>query len=146
MRKQYYFQPSKNGFYAWDVDKLVELSKALPIISVKLDTIKEIDENFWNNVSPDVHRGIRLLTKIWNVFSLKEGGVGFGKNNTKPTCRSMVEHFKLVNETDLQYPIILSEKGRVMDGMHRVAKALHRDQGREVPPGSSTRLHRCARG
>ncbi len=30
----------------------------------------------------------------------------------------------LIKETDLNYPIILSSDGRVMDGMHRVAKAL----------------------
>ena len=95
MRKQYYFQPSKNGFYAWDVDKLVESSKDLPQISVKLTDIKELEENFWYN-GPD----------------------------SMPTVRSVVEHFKLVNETDLNYPIILSKGGKVMDGMHRVAKAL----------------------
>ena len=44
MRKQYYFRPSKHGFYAWDVDRLVGLSKALPIIDVKLSDIKEVDE------------------------------------------------------------------------------------------------------
>ena len=31
---------------------------------------------------------------------------------------------RLIKETDLSYPIILSSDGRVMDGMHRVAKAL----------------------
>ncbi len=31
---------------------------------------------------------------------------------------------KLVQETDLKYPIILSNTGRVMDGMHRVIKAI----------------------
>ena len=36
----------------------------------------------------------------------------------------MVEHYQLLLETELKYPIIVSEKGRVMDGMHRVAKAL----------------------
>ena len=47
MRKQYHFRPSKNGYYAWDVDKLVERSKDFPVISVKLSEIKELDENFW---------------------------------------------------------------------------------------------------
>ena len=95
MRKQYHFQPSKNGFFAWDVDKLVEKSKDLPQISVSLDDIKELDENFW-----------------------------YQQPNAKPTCRSIVDHFHLTNETDLIHPIILSKDGRVMDGMHRVAKAL----------------------
>lgn len=41
-----------------------------------------------------------------------------------PTCREIVDHMRLVNECDLQYPILLCANGRVMDGMHRVAKAL----------------------
>lgn len=95
MRKQYHFRASKNGFYAWDVDKLIEKSKNLPLISVKLENIKEIDEDYWYH-APD----------------------------SKPTIQSIVAHFRLMNETDLKYPIILSKNGRVMDGMHRVAKAL----------------------
>lgn len=113
MRKQYYFRPSKNGFYAWDVDRLVERSKDLPVILVKLTDIKELDETFWYNGA-----------------------------DSKPTVRSIAEHFKLVNETDLEYPIILSKDGRVMDGMHRVAKTLLSGQEEikavqftyEVPP------------
>lgn len=37
---------------------------------------------------------------------------------------------RLVDATDLAYPIILSPDGRVMDGMHRVAKALLQNQRR----------------
>jgi hypothetical protein len=37
---------------------------------------------------------------------------------------SMVEHIRLVETADLRFPIILSSEGRVMDGMHRVVKAL----------------------
>jgi hypothetical protein len=40
------------------------------------------------------------------------------------TPRQLAEHVRLLNETDLTYPIILSADGRVMDGMHRVVKAL----------------------
>ena len=40
-----------------------------------------------------------------------------------PTCRAIAEHARLILETDLRYPIILSADGGVMDGMHRVAKA-----------------------
>jgi hypothetical protein len=39
------------------------------------------------------------------------------------TCRAVVEHARLIQEVDLDFPIILSSDGRVMDGMHRVAKA-----------------------
>ena len=99
MRKQYHFQPSKNGFYAWDVEKLVEKTKDFPRVLIRLDQIKELDENFW-----------------------------YQANDKNPTCRSMVKHMKLIQETDFKYPIILSQNGRVMDGMHRVAKALLLDQ------------------
>lgn len=62
---------------------------------VKLDSIREIDENFW-----------------------------FDNKNDSPTIRAIVEHMRLIQEADLNYPIILSSDGGVMDGMHRVAKAL----------------------
>ena len=35
----------------------------------------------------------------------------------------MIEHIHLMDAADLAYPIILSSAGRVMDGMHRVAKS-----------------------
>lgn len=41
-----------------------------------------------------------------------------------PTVRRIVEHFRLVEEVDMSYPIILTPDGRVVDGMHRVARAL----------------------
>jgi hypothetical protein len=40
-----------------------------------------------------------------------------------PTCRFVLEHLRLIGEADLAYPIILGSDGRVMDGMHRLAKA-----------------------
>jgi len=95
MRKQYHLRPSNKGFDAWDIDKLIESSKTLPMVSVKLDDIKELDENFWYQGEGDV-----------------------------PTCRSIGQHYKLMNEADLTYPVILSEDRRVMDGMHRIVKAL----------------------
>ena len=95
MRKQYYFRPSRQGYYAWDVDRLVTLTENFERQKVKLDSIREIDETIW-----------------------------FGDKDGKSTCRAIVEHMRLIEETDLRYPIILSSDGRVMDGMHRVAKAL----------------------
>lgn len=35
----------------------------------------------------------------------------------------------MIGETDLNFPIILSSDGRIMDGMHRVAKALLEGRG-----------------
>lgn len=99
MRKQYYFRPSQNGFYAWDVNRLINLTKNSEVKQIRLDLIREIDENHW------FHHG------------------------NEPTCRSIFKHAIFIREADLNYPIILAEDGRVMDGMHRVGKAyiLRRD-------------------
>ncbi|MEM7661911.1 MAG: hypothetical protein AAF292_06655 [Pseudomonadota bacterium] len=94
MRKQYHFRPSQNGFFAWDVDRLVKLAAALPVETVPLSQIAEIDEPYWFYTGDE------------------------------PTCRVLSEHFQLMTEADLSYPIILCAEGRVMDGMHRVTKAL----------------------
>ena len=95
MRKQYHFRPSGNGYYAWDIDRLVALTKDSERLEVELNSIRELDETFW-----------------------------FGDKSDKPTCRAIVEHMRLIEKSDLNYPIILSSDGRVMDGMHRVGKAL----------------------
>ena len=40
------------------------------------------------------------------------------------SMRSFVGHIRKVMDTDLSYPIILDDEGYVMDGRHRIAKAL----------------------
>lgn len=40
------------------------------------------------------------------------------------TLRQMVTHINAVNECSLKYPIILDEDGDVMDGRHRIMKAI----------------------
>ena len=95
MRKQYHFRPTPRGVLIWDVDRLVDLSKSFSLIELPLSEIRELDESFWFDAGGDM-----------------------------PTCRRIALHAKLINETDLDHPIILSQDGRVMDGMHRVCKAL----------------------
>lgn len=95
MRKQYHFRPGEVGLRAWDVDRLVRLSRDLKVVRVPLASIREIDESYWG---PSM------------------------------TCRNVAEHARLINEADLRFPIILSSDGRIMDGMHRVLKALLQGQ------------------
>lgn len=47
MRKQYYFRPSDDGFDAWDVDHLIELSASLSVKEVALAWIRELDTPHW---------------------------------------------------------------------------------------------------
>lgn len=42
----------------------------------------------------------------------------------KLTLRDMCMHMRQVQDANLDYPIILDEDGEVMDGRHRIMKAL----------------------
>ena len=42
----------------------------------------------------------------------------------KLTLREMVMHMKAINNSDLSHPIILDEDGELMDGRHRLMKAM----------------------
>lgn len=42
----------------------------------------------------------------------------------KLTLRDMVMHFKAVQDADMTKPIILDEDGELMDGRHRIMRAL----------------------
>lgn len=95
MRRQYHLRNSEHGLLAWDIDRLLRLASAQDPVDWPLESIRELDEPFW--------------------FS--------GAGDT-PTCRRVAEHAKLIHETSLDYPIIVDPEGRVLDGMHRVCKAL----------------------
>ena len=47
----------------------------------------------------------------------------FGKEEPG-TWRNLLEHVKLLDDADLSFPIILAADGSVMDGRHRIAKAV----------------------
>jgi hypothetical protein len=94
MRKQYYFRPSERGLLAWDVDRLVMRTKQFPRIQIPLTSIRELEEPFCS------------------------------EHDKTLTWRVVVEHLRLIQAADLSFAIILSADGRVMDGMHRVAKAV----------------------
>jgi hypothetical protein len=94
MRKQYHFWPGERGLDAWDVDRLIERSRGLPVVDFELGDLDEVDTEYWFDE--------------WQ----------------RPTVRAVVEHVRLIEEVDPGYPIILGHDGRVMDGMHRVARAL----------------------
>lgn len=59
-------------------------------------------------------------------FDMPLAGIFIGEKvfSESRTAREIAEHVKRVNETDLQYPILLDPDGFIMDGWHRVIKAL----------------------
>jgi predicted nucleotidyltransferase len=95
IRPQYHFRRTEEGVCAWNVQRLIELSKDFPVNMVSATSFTELDENHW-----------------------------YSHGAVSPTCRNIVEHLNLIEECDLSHPIILDENGRVMDGMHRICKAV----------------------
>jgi hypothetical protein len=76
----------------------------------------------------DVDRLIMLTNGFPRIqvplTSIRELDEPFWSDFDSPTWRAMVEHVRLIEAADLSFAIILSAEGRVMDGMHRVAKAV----------------------
>lgn len=103
IRPQYYFRQSDQGLLAWDIRRLIELSSDFPIEEINVTDIAELDETHW-----------------------------YAHEGDSPTCRSLLQHMELIDDVDLSYPIILDRDGRVMDGMHRVCKAVR--EGKEKIP------------
>jgi len=95
MRKQDHLWPADTGFDAWDVDLLISLSRELPVHVVGVDSVREVGTVCW-----------------------------FDGSTGAPTVRAVVEHTRLMLDADLPFPVILGADGRVMDGMHRIARVL----------------------
>jgi len=95
IRPQYHFRKTKAGLDAWNVVRLIELSAELPIEMINPAEVAELHENHW-----------------------------YSHDSVTPTPLSIIEHTQLIQACDLAYPIILDQQGRVMDGMHRICKAI----------------------
>jgi hypothetical protein len=64
------------------------------------------------------------LAKDLEVMEIPLKHLNFMHNYENLTLRELVGHMMSVQKADLQYPIILDEDGEIMDGRHRVMKAL----------------------
>jgi hypothetical protein len=95
IRPQYHFRLTVNGLNAWSVRRLIDLSGDLPVIMINPGEVKELDMNHWYMHPSD-----------------------------QPTPRSVIEHLRLIQACDITCPVILDAQGRVMDGMHRVCRAI----------------------
>jgi len=84
---------TSEGRLVWFVERLWFLARDLPVRQIPIDQIAEFDQNCW-----------------------------FGPVSP-PTCRAVAKHARRIVEADLEYPIILSAQGYLMDGGHRIAKA-----------------------
>jgi hypothetical protein len=78
----------------WLTERLWRIAEGLPVRKVAIDDIQELDQNCWFRPGND------------------------------PTCRAVARHARKIADADLSYPIILAPDGSLMDGGHRVCKAL----------------------
>lgn len=80
--------------HSWRVDRLRALADTLAVTEVPLAEIFEYDTVYWFD------------------------------GDHPPTVRSVVEHAQRLAAADLSDPILLSHDGWVIDGMHRIARAV----------------------
>ena len=95
IRAQYHIRRVGAETHVWEVRKLARLAEGLPAEDVPLGAIREIDEPYW-----------------------------FGETGDAATCRAVMAHAAQAEAADLAWPVLLCADGRVMDGMHRIMKAL----------------------
>lgn len=106
-----------DGRGIWYIDRLWPHADGLPTEDLAIADVRELDEVCWFN-------------DTWGV---------------RPTCRLVIEHCQRILAADLSYPVMLTPDGSILDGVHRIAKALMNGQTtvkavriREMPPPDET--------
>ena len=79
---------------SWDVARLRDLAAGLVTVATPVSAIFEFDEVYWFDADHPL------------------------------TCRAVLDRARRIEHADLDDPILLSPDGYLIDGMHRVAKAV----------------------
>ena len=98
-------------YHVWHTERLWKAAEGLPVSEIEIDSLKHVDSVCWFD------------------------------DHFPPTLRNVVEHFTRMEQVDMSYPIILDPSGQLLDGAHRVAKAMANGQATiravrlpELPP------------
>ena len=84
----------QNGeVYLWLTKRLWELTKSLPVFEYEVTTFNGFDKDVW-----------------------------FGSQH-KPTVNKVLDHYKKIEKAKFDYPIIISQDGIILDGVHRICRA-----------------------
>lgn len=67
LRKQYYFRPSPEGLLAWDVDRLVELTREFPRRRVPLEQIRELNEPVFGAEEPATWQSLLAHVRLMDA-------------------------------------------------------------------------------
>ena len=93
-KRQTHSTEIKGKRYIWYTDRLWKLAQDLSEFEVEVESFQELDWDCW-----------------------------FGTGRV-PTIREVAAHCKRINEANTEFPVIINENGRLMDGGHRLARAL----------------------
>ena len=80
--------------------------------------MSQLGKNHWS-----VGRLI-MLSKDFKVMTIPLDHLNIYHSYERITLREMATYIRAVNDSDLDYPIILDEDGEIMDGRHRIVKCL----------------------
>lgn len=101
MRRQYHFRRIGGDLCAWDLHRLIRLSRGIAPEELALEAFAELDQNWW-----------------------------YGEAAEPPTPRALAGHMALVQQADLRFPVLIAADGGLIDGMHRLVRALLEGQSR----------------
>lgn len=103
------------------------------MVKVELEGCKLIDSSFesrdgrsWNALT------LIEASKELEIFEMPLACIDIGVSawSGVTTMKGFAEHAKRIQDTDLQYPILLNDEGYCCDGWHRIIKAIL--EGRET--------------
>ncbi len=94
MRQQYHFRKVGDDTHIWDVNKMIQKLDNRPVEVLPLHAFSD-----------------QLNADYWAQ----------GKSMT---CDEVIAHTQLILEADLSFPILLCPEYKVIDGMHRICKAV----------------------
>ena len=106
-------------------------TRAIVAIAVKRSKVRQqyhirqvgTDTHVWD-VNRLLHENTDLPVTFIALQHIAEVEQAYWFPDNHPTTAEIIEHMRLVEAADLAYPILIDAEGKLMDGMHRVAKAL----------------------
>lgn len=97
----------------------VQIPKDFDDVSTQMCRLRK---QWWS--VPRLHQ----LVKDLPVFEIPLQGLNVAEFYDDLRLRDMVMHFKAMMRADMSYPIILDEDGELMDGRHRIMRALYEER------------------
>lgn len=100
------------------------------MVKVEIEKLDLIENDYIRR--DETWSAVKLIeaSKGLEIFDLPLAGINLDVSmwSGTETIHGFLYHAKRIEETNLNYPIILDDRGRIADGWHRVAKAILKGQ------------------